>query len=163
MRCLKASPVLKPVMSSMPAEEEGMRSTILKYFLSLPVLVLFLCPLPARADYELPGYMRIDIKRLEETWNILDQFAERIWPGWDNYRDVPFRFAYPNGIELVVGHDDPPDTFELVQGIDVQGKKVHVDRTREIALELVPPLRGGGGILPWGKTEPVNIVDLKMS
>lgn len=150
-------------MSSIPAEEGDMRHTAAKLFLTVMLSSLFLVPVSARADFMLPDYMKIDIKRLEETWNILDQFAERIWPGWDNYRDIPFKYTYPNGMELLVGHDDPPDTFELVEGFEVQGKKVYVDRTREIALELKPPLGGGGGILTWGKTKPVPIVDLKMS
>ena len=39
----------------------------------------------------------IELGRLEETWNILDQCAETVWEGWKGYVDVPFIFNYPNG------------------------------------------------------------------
>jgi hypothetical protein len=125
------------------------------------VLLLSLS-LSAQTNYELPGYMKIDLKRLEETWNVLDQYADKIWPGWNNYREVPFRFSYPNGVEMLVGHPDPPDSFELIEGFAVQGKRIHVDRSSEISLVLKPPLGGGGGVLPFGKNKPISIVDLKM-
>lgn len=130
---------------------------ILASFLNL------LIPLYPRDAYELPEVMKIDLKRLEETWNVLDRFAEKIWPGWDNYHDVPFRFSYPNGVEMLVGHPDPPDSFVLLSGVEVQGKKVYVDRHKEIPLEMKPPMGGGGGVLPYGKSEPITIVDLHIS
>lgn len=126
-------------------------------------ILSLLIPLYSQSAYELPEVMKIDLKRLEETWNILDQFAEKIWPGWDNYRDVPFRFRYPNGVEMLVGHPDPPDSFELLDGVELQGKKIFLDRQNEIPLELKPPMRGGGGIIPFGKTKPIPIVDLRIS
>jgi len=126
-------------------------------------LLILLIPLHSRNAYELPEVMKIDLKRLEETWNILDQFAEKIWPGWDNYRDVPFRFRYPNGVEMLVGHPDPPDSFELLNGVEFQGKKIFLDRHKEIPLELKPPMRGGGGIIAFGKTKPIPMVDLRIS
>ncbi|MDH5468881.1 MAG: hypothetical protein OEY25_15825, partial [Candidatus Aminicenantes bacterium] len=126
-------------------------------------ILSLLVPLYSQSGYELPEVMKIDLKRLEETWNILDQFAEKIWPGWNNYREVPFRFSYPNGVEMLVGHPDPPDSFELLSGMEIQGKKVFIDRHKEIPLELRPPMGGGGGVLPYGKSEPVYIVDLHIS
>lgn len=77
-----------------------------------------------QAQETLPDYLRIELKRLEETWNVLDQFAGRIWPGWKSYRDVPFLFEYPNGVRMLVGHPSPTDEFILVPGVEVQGKKV---------------------------------------
>ena len=114
------------------------------------------------AQYTLPDYMKTDLKRIEETWNILDQFAEKIWPGWKNYADVPFRISYPNGIELLIGHPSPTDGFELVPGVEPRGKKIYVDRRKEIPLKLEQPLSGGGGILPFGKDKQVQIVDLRI-
>lgn len=111
----------------------------------------------------LPDYLRIDLKRLEETWNVLDRFAGRIWPGWTGYREVPFRFNYPNGVQMLVGHPSPTDGFELVPGVEVRGRKVYLDRRQEIPLELRPPLSGGGGIIPFGKDRTVPMVDLHMA
>ncbi len=126
-------------------------------------LLSLLIPLYSQSAYELPEVMKLDLKRLEETWNILDQFAEKIWPGWDNYREVPFRFRYPNSVEMLVGHPDPPDSFELLEGVELQGKKIFVDRHNEIPLELKPPMSGGGGIIPFGKSKPIPIVNLRIS
>ncbi len=125
--------------------------------------LLFALPAPGQSPGGLPDYMRIDLKRLEETWNVLDQFAGRIWPGWKGYQDVPFRFKYPNGVQMLVGHPSPTDGFEPVPGVEIRGKKVYLDRRQEIPLELKPPLSGGGGIIPFGKDKPVQMVDLHMA
>ena len=126
-------------------------------------LVLLALPSLGRPLAGLPDYARIDLKRLEETWNVLDRFAERIWPGWKGYQDVPFRFNYPNGVQMLVGHPSPTDGFELVPGAEVRGKKVYLDRRQEIPLELKPPLSGGGGIIPYGKDQQLQMVDLHMA
>lgn len=118
---------------------------------------------PGQAPSGLPDYLRIDLKRLEETWNVLDRFAGRIWPGWTGYREVPFRFNYPNGVQMLVGHPSPTDGFELLPGVEVQGRKVYLDRRQEIPLELRPPLSGGGGVIPFGKDRTVPMVDLHMA
>ena len=46
----------------------------------LTSVLSLLIPLYSQSGYELPEVMKIDLKRLEETWNILDQFAQRFCP-----------------------------------------------------------------------------------
>ena len=116
-----------------------------------------------QAPEPLPDYLRIELKRLEETWNVLDQFAGRVWPGWKAYRDVPFLFEYPNGVRMLVGHPSPTDEFILIPGIEVQGKKIHLDRKNEIPLAMKPPITGGGGPLNIGKEKPVQTVWLRLT
>ena len=94
---------------------------------------------------------KLELLRLEETWNVLDQVAAKVWPGWKGYADVPWVFDYENQTRMLVGHPDPPDEFELVEGVTVRGKKVHLDRSREVPVELVWPTGGGGGPRPFGK------------
>jgi hypothetical protein len=94
---------------------------------------------------------KLELLRLEETWNILDQVAAKVWPGWKGYADIPFRFEYENQTQMLVGHPNPPDEFELVEGVTVLGKKVYLDRSREVPVELVWPTYGGGGPRPFGK------------
>ncbi len=133
------------------------------------LLLVLLGPLPSAPAAEsspaqdLPEYIRVELKRLEETWNILDQYAAKVWPGWTGYRDVPFLFEYPNGVRLLVGHPSPMQGFEPVSVIEVQGKPVHWDRSREIPLDLKPPILGGGGPLMMGGEKIVNTVRLTMS
>lgn len=147
----------------MPDDEPKMTKKLMLALGAGLVLLLLFVPLFGRPETGLPEYARIDLKRLEETWNILDRFAERIWPGWKGYQDVPFRFNYPNGVQMLVGHPSPTDGFEPVLGVEVRGKKVYLDRRLEIPLELKPPLSGGGGIIPYGKDQQVQMVDLHMA
>ncbi len=112
---------------------------------------------------ELPEYIRIELHRILLTWDVLDKCAAGVWPGWETYRDVPLHISYPNGVKLLVGHPDPMDGFTLIPGLEIRGKKVFLDRRKEIALPVVPPVTGGGGILPLGKTKPVETVDLSLT
>jgi hypothetical protein len=147
----------------LPGEEAEMTKKPTMVLSAAAALLMLAVPAAGQSASGLPEYMTIELKRLDETWNVLDQFAGRIWPGWTGYRDVPFRFNYPNGVQMLVGHPSPTDGFELVPGVTVGGKKVYLDRRKEIPLELKPPLSGGGGIISFGKTEQVPIVDLQMA
>ncbi len=42
--------------------------------------------------------MKMELIRLDELWNVLDQCAARVWPGWTGFADVPFLFDYENGV-----------------------------------------------------------------
>ncbi len=142
------------------------KSTSLLIFVAVfAVLIIDLAPavVSAQSSEPLPEYIRIELKRLEETWNVLDQFAARVWPGWTGYRDVPFLFEYANRVRMLVGHPSPTDEFTLVPGLEVQGKKVYLDRRAEIKLEMKPPIAGGGGPLFIGKEKQVQTVWLKLS
>ena len=117
---------------------------------ALLIALLASCAELAPAQDTLPRYIAVQLKQLEETWHILDLVSTKIWPGWTNYADVPFLFAYPNGVQMLVGHPKPPDGFSPVAGIDVRGKKVYLDRRKEIPLPMPLPLTGGGGPIPYG-------------
>lgn len=127
------------------------------------VLVLGLlafCTQLTPAQDTLPNYLAIELKRLEETWHVLGLVSTKIWPGWNNYADVPFLFAYPNGVQMLVGHPKPPDGFSLVRGVKVKGKEVYVDRRKEIPLPMSMPFEGGGGPMPFGMVDgkPLTVV-----
>jgi hypothetical protein len=115
---------------------------------------------PASARDSLPQYVSIELKRIEETWCILDSIATTIWPGWTSYVDVPFLFTYPNGVQILIGHPNPPEGFTAVHGLELRGKKVMLDRRKEIPLAMPLPLNGGGGPIPFGyqNGKPVTVV-----
>lgn len=107
--------------------------------------------------------LKIDLERLKETWHVLDLCAEKIWTGWNNYKDVPFLVEYPNGMKMLVGHPSPPDGFELVPGVVLGEKKVYLDSRDIVPIQLIPPLMGGGGPIHFGKEERVKTVRLQLS
>ncbi len=115
--------------------------------------------LVAQSPQNLPKALTTHLKQLEETWHILDKHGEAIWPGWTTFRNVPFRFKYPNNVEMLVGHPDPTDGFVFEGDLKIGGKAVLLDRRREIPLKLDGQLDCGGGVLPFGKTNPVQTVD----
>ncbi len=100
----------------------------------------------------LPAVVMTELKRLDETYRILDAVSERIWPGWKDYRQVPFLLEYENGIRVLIGHPNPPKEFQLVTGFRVGDSQVFADRTQLVAKELVPPLAAGGGPRVFGAT-----------
>ncbi len=113
-------------------------------------------------DFKLPSAVAIELKRLEETYHVLDLVADEVWPGWNNYKDFPFLLKFENGLRILVGHPSPPSDFELYPDLKVADKTVYIDRKNMTSLELIEPLSGGGGILPYGQFEgkTVYIVDL---
>ncbi len=131
------------------------------------VILIVITTMPAAwaidSQTVLPDYLRVDLKRLEETWNVLDQVAARVWPGWTGYLDVPFLIDYPNGVRMLVGHPNPPDGFELLAGVEIRGRKVFLDRRQEVAIDLKPPLLGGGGPVRIGKGGGIETVHLTMA
>ena len=114
-------------------------------------IILFIISITSVFSQEkLEKIYMIELGRLEETWNVLDQCAETVWKGWKGYAEVPFIFNYPNGVRLLVGYPVKPDGFEEVTGVTVRDKKVYIDRRNEIPLKLEPPLGGGGGPRSFG-------------
>jgi len=113
----------------------------------------------------LPEAVRIELLRLEETYHVLDHTAAKVWPGWTNYRNFPFRFSFENGLRVLVGHPSPPEGYALAPDIKVDGKPVHVDARRVEPLRLEQPLHAGGGISSLGRVDgkPVTLIDISLS
>jgi len=108
---------------------------------------------------------KTQLKLLEETWNVLDQVSAKAWPGWTGYTDVPFLFRFANGVQMLVGHPNPPEGFVLNEGFKIRDKKVYLNRNKEIQMEMKPPISGGGGPIPYGNynNKSVLVVDLSVS
>ena len=50
----------------------------------------------------LEPYIEAELFRLEETYRILDRYAEELWPGWTEYAKIPIKVNFPNGVILLV-------------------------------------------------------------
>jgi hypothetical protein len=108
-------------------------------------------PKATRAD--LPPAVLMHLRQLEETYRVLDVVAPKVWSGWTRYRETPFLLEYPNGLRVLVGHPNPPAAeFESVDGVQVENKKVAIDRRKLVPLPLTPPLSAGGGPIGYGTT-----------
>jgi len=97
---------------------------------------------------------------------LLDVVATQIWPGWTDYRQVPFLLNYENGLRVLIGHPNPPAGFEVIPDLRCANRIVAVDRSRLVAMELRPPLQAGGGPIPFGQTKEggeVNVVDMQFT
>lgn len=139
-------------------------------FSGLGLLIAFILPLSAdaqpaaRDSGALPPVVLTELKRLEETYRVLDAVAEQIWPGWNDYRQVPFLLEYENGLKILVGHPNPPKEYQLLPDVKIGASRVFADRTTLVAKELVPPLAAGGGPIGFGATadgRPVQVVQMK--
>lgn len=133
---------------------------------SITAIFFFAIVLNINAQTKIEEVYKIQLKQLEETWNILDQVTPVVWPGWKNYTDVPFLFKYANGVQMLVGHPKPPEGFVLAEGITVRDKKVYFDRSKEIKLEMILPVSGGGGPLQYGvdkDNKPIMTVMLDLA
>lgn len=124
------------------------------------ILFFFINIAQSYSDQKLEQYLEIELKRLEETYNLLETFAEEIWPGWNNYMDVEFQVQFPNLLFLIVNpRKEVPEGYELVPGRTVRGKDIYLNRQDELPIELKPPLGGGGG---GGMTIRIRLREFKM-
>ena len=119
----------------------------------------------AQPPAALPPVVVGELTVLEETYRLLDSTAEKIWPGWTGYRDVPFLFEFENRLRVLVGHPNPPAPFQIVPGLAVGGRSVAADRSAVTGVKVKPFLSGGGGPINFGAAAdgtPVNTVHISL-
>jgi hypothetical protein len=76
----------------------------------------------------------------------MDNYAQTIWPGWNNYMEIEFQAQYPNLVFFLIGpRDKVSEGYELVPGRTIRGKKIYLNRKEELPIKIQPPLTGGGG------------------
>ena len=113
----------------------------------LPAL-LILIPSASRAQKSegpLEPYLETALKQIEETYNLLDTYADEVWSGWDNYMSIQFKVQFPNLVFMIVNpQTEVPEGYELVSGRTVKGKAVYLNRKEQLPGTIEPPLHGGG-------------------
>ena len=126
-----------------------MKRNVLFYYLLIFIgFVSWINPLKGNVSGEgkLEQYLEIELKRIEEAYRLLDRFAEKIWPGWDNYNEIEFRVRFPNMVHLLVNpRQAVPGGYEQLQGRTLRGKSIFINRKDELPMKITPPLIGGGG------------------
>jgi hypothetical protein len=113
-------------------------------------------------NFHLTEPIKIEIYRLGEAYQILDQFSKDVWPGWDDYMNYPFLFTFQNGLRILVGHPAPPPEFVNYPELKVRGLSLYIDTNSLNNYVVKQPLLCGGGILTLGSfnNKPVTIVDI---
>lgn len=107
---------------------------------------------------------------LKETFVLLDRYAATIWPNWTEYKGLEFSVVFPNRTKLLVtAKERMPALFKQMDIVMPGGKRVFVNRSREIAGRLGPitgwHANGGGptvnaaltGMIAPQKQEAVNL------
>ncbi len=114
--------------------------------ITLGLVGLLLGGISSSAQNALEPYVEIELERLETTYALLDAYAEEIWPGWRNYRDVEFLVQFPNFIYLLVNpRNEAPPGYQRLPGRELGGRSVFINREGQLPLTLKPPLLGAGG------------------
>jgi hypothetical protein len=129
------------------------------------VVLLVAAPTASQAPPALSPVVVNELKVLEETYRLLDVVAQKIWPGWTGYRDLPFLFEFENQLLVLVGHPNPPAPFEIVPGVTIGGHAVAADRSKMTAVRVEPFLAAGGGPNNFGTTSdgtPVYTVHISL-
>jgi hypothetical protein len=116
------------------------------------ILVLAAAPRASQPPAPLSPVVVNELKVLDETYRLLDAVAQKAWPGWTGYRDVPFLFEFENQLRVLVGHPNPPAPFEVVPGLTIGGHAVAADRSKMTAVKVEPFLTAGGGPNNFGTT-----------
>lgn len=115
--------------------------------------------------FSLPEPVKIELKRLDEAYKILDQYSNEVWQGWNDYLSYPILMNFQNGLRVLVGHPAPPDEFVPYPAIKIHGLALHIDTSKLNKYIIKLPLQVGGGVLTLGSFNrlPVTIVDLKFT
>jgi hypothetical protein len=134
----------------------------MRLFILLVCMMELALFLNTHAQTTLPDALQLDLKRVDEAWRILDQYAGQAWPGWKNNTDIPFRIDYPNGICLYIGKPNPigkrqmfdSTRMKLVDTTSLRGKKIYLDESRKNSIMITGRLAPGGGGAGLGKQFP---------
>lgn len=97
----------------------------------------------------LEEYIEIELARIEETYNLLDSFSERIWPGWNNYDSIQFQVQFPDKTLLKVLPSEASmfDCKLITQHI--LRNQVCIKDGEQLIDNISLPLRGYGGPISY--------------
>ncbi|MFH0762059.1 MAG: hypothetical protein V2A67_11205 [Bacteroidota bacterium] len=142
-----------------------MRTTIITTVIAITLMFPHTSGAQTQSDYTLPKPVMIELNRLDEAYLILDQFAEKVWTGWDDYLNFPFLMTFQDGLRVLVGHPNPPEGFIPYPQLTIHDLSVCIDTSKLNNFPVHQPLQCGGGVLPYGtdkNNQPVTIVDLNL-
>lgn len=112
-----------------------------------------------KQDYHFPEAVITQLNRLGEAYQILDQYAEDVWKGWNDYRMQPVMLTFQNGLRILLAHPDPPADFVYYPGLRVHDIPLYIDTNKlNPKFQVRLPLQSGGGLVPLGKSTIVSIV-----
>jgi len=99
----------------------------------------------AKEEGPLDPAIQTELKLLQATHDLFGFFAGRIWPGWDGYRTLDFTLRFPNRDTVIVTQNQRlPVRFKILAGVDMDGKAVYIDRTKELQGRIGPAMSING-------------------
>ena len=137
-----------------------------KYYIFLLGLTVFTqIAYPQNTKYTLPESVITELGRLDEAYQILDQFSKNVWDNWNDYMDIPFLFTFQNGLRVLVGHPNPPSVFTPHPGLLIHGLKVYLDTINLSDFVVKQPFICGGGPISFGSfnNKHVTVIDIRCS
>jgi hypothetical protein len=122
-----------------------------KYKILVLCLLIFIQDIyPQKTKFMMPYPVIVELSRLDEAYQILDQFSKNVWDSWDDYMNFPFLFSFQNGLRVLVGHPNPPPVFVPFPDLFVHGLKVYIDTTNLNDFIIKLPILCGGGPISFG-------------
>lgn len=86
-----------------------------------------------------------EVEIIGEAISILDRFGRSLWPGWEGAGELEFTITLPNrDVLLVTGRREVPRNFVPFPAARISGRKVYIDRSREIEGKICGPLSLSG-------------------
>jgi len=143
-----------------------MRISIITTVIVITLILPRISGAQSQSEYTLPKPVMIELNRLDEAYLILDQFAEKVWTGWNDYLNFPFLMEFQDGLRVLVGHPNPPEGFVPYPQVTIHGLAVYIDTANLNDFKVRQPLQCGGGVLGYGtdiNNQPVTIVDLNLT
>jgi len=82
-------------------------------------------PQESKTDDRVSEARSREIARVREAYHLTDRFGEAIWPGF-NLREIPILVNVDDREELLFGHPQPPEGFQVLEGHEIEGEPIHV-------------------------------------
>lgn len=103
---------------------------------------------PSQREKETGGVdpaIELEVKLLAEAHQLMDAFAEKIWPDWEGYKALDFTLRFPNQDTVVVTRNERlPRRFKILPGRAMEGKEVYIDRSKELPGRIDPDMSING-------------------
>lgn len=116
----------------------------------------------SKSIYKLPDYVHYDLNKIAFTYALLDNISDSVFVGWNNFREVPIRISYENGLRILIGFPELQGNYFNCESSIIEGKSIFVDTSNVTELVLDNHSILTGGASPIGKANKATIWGLNL-